>query len=252
VSDAPPKLAVGAIVRAVGRAYARHWKFLVPLAVVVLLPQALGDAIKLHVDTGNLEAGRLVVSGLSLGGIFAISLGGEALYAGIVTALMLEWRHGVEHVSLGELARSLPLLRLIVADLVIAAGTALGLLLLVVPGVLFATYFLITTVMIETEDRSVPQAMRRSASLVRGNFWRVLAVGLVTVLGTEVVSAALEAPFHGLETETAVNLAVEAIVEPFQGLATVLVAFGLMELRGERPGSQTSRRPASDPRVASE
>ena len=252
MSEAPRKLAVGAIVHDVGRAYARHWKLLVPLAVVVLLPQALGDAIELHVDTDDLDSGRLLVSGLSSGGIVAIGLGGEALYAGIVTALMLEWRHDVEHVSLGELARSLPYLRLIVADLVLAGGTALGFVLLVVPGILFATYFLITTVMIETEDRSVSDAMRRSASLVRGNFWPVLAVALVTVLGTEVVSAALEAPFHGLETETAVNLVVEAGVEPFQGLATVLVAFGLMELRGERPGSLPGHRPASDPHMASE
>ena len=172
MSEAPRKLAVGAIVRDVGRAYARHWKFLVPLAVVVLLPQALGDAIELHVDSHDLDGGRLLASGLSSGGIVAIGLGGEALYAGIVTALMLEWRHDVERVSRGELARSLPYLRLIVADLVIAAGTALGLLLLVVPGVLFATYFLITTVMIETEDRSVPNAMRRSASGKTGCGWR--------------------------------------------------------------------------------
>jgi hypothetical protein len=237
VSETPRKLPVRAIVRDIGRNYAKYWKLLIPLAMVVLLPQAIGDAIKLQVDPDHREVGRLLLSGLGFGGILAIGLGGEALYAGIVTALLLEGRDQAGHVRFGELARSLPYMRLIVADVVLSAGMALGFVLLVVPGVLFGTYFLVTTVVIETEDRSVRQAMRRSASLVRGSFWRVLAIALVTILGTELISAAVEAPFHGLEAETAVNLGVEAVVEPFQGLATVLVALGLMELRGERPTS---------------
>lgn len=235
MSEAERELQVRRILRDVWRAYAKHWKFLVPLAMVVLLPQALADAIDIRVDTADLNPGKAALAGLGTGGVIAFALGGEALYAGIVTALVLEWRHGVRGVGPVQLARDLPLGRLILADLILSTGIAFGLALVVIPGVLFGTYFLLTTVVIETEDARLVPAMRRSADLVRGSFWRVLAIGLVAVLGTEAVSAALEAPFHGIEVETAVNLAVEALLEPFQGLATVLVAFSLMELRGEDP-----------------
>jgi hypothetical protein len=219
----------------VWRVYSRHWKLLAPLAMVALLPQAIGDAVGVSVDTDDLDAGRAALAGLSAAGLVATNLGGEALYAGVITALVVEWRHGVERVSLGRLARSLPYGRLIAADLLIASGTALGLVLLIVPGVVFATYTLLTTVVIELEGAGVRGAMRRSTDLVRGSFWRVLAIAVLMLAGTETLSALLEAPFHGFAIEIGANLAAEALLEPFQGVATVLIALGLMELRGENP-----------------
>jgi Uncharacterised protein family (UPF0259) len=217
----------------VGRAYAKHWYVLVPLAVVLLLPQALADALDPSLETEDLDLGRAVLLALSLAALVAIGLGGEAMYAGVISALIVRWRAGAGAADLGEIARSLPYGRLIVADLILAAGTALGLALLIVPGVVFITYFLLTTVLIEIERLRVVAAMRRSAALVMGHFWPVLALVLLFVAGTELLTAALEAPLHGIELESAVNLVIEAGVEPLQGLATVLVCLKLIELRGE-------------------
>lgn len=229
------RLRLGPLLGEVGRAYVEHWWVLVPLALVLLLPQALGDALEPGLEAEELDAGRAALLGLSLAALVAIGLGGEAMYAGIVSALILHWRHGSGRGGLGEVARSLPYGRLIVADLIMAGGTGLGLALLVVPGVIFITYFLLTTVVIEIERPGVVAAMRRSAALVSGHFWAVLALVVLVVAGTELITAGLEAPFHGLELETAANLVVEAAVEPLQGLATVLLCLRLMELRGERP-----------------
>jgi hypothetical protein len=46
---------------------------------------------------------------------------------------------------------------------------------------------------------------------------------------------AIAAPFHGLALVTVVDLVGEAILQPFPGLVTVLVAIRLLELRGELP-----------------
>jgi hypothetical protein len=232
-----PKLPILGLLGDVWRVYRRHWKLLIPLALVVLLPQALGEALELELDTDDLDAGKAALVALTSAALGATNLAGEALYAGMITGLVVEWRHGARRLSLGRLARELPILRLIVADLLIIAGTVLGLLLLIVPGVLFAIYTIVTTVVIELEDLSIRDGFRRSASLVRGSFWRVLAIGVVLIAGTEAMSAVLLLPLHGFLAEAGGHLAVETAMAPFQGVATVLVALGLMELRGERPGA---------------
>jgi hypothetical protein len=243
-AEAPPlaKLRPASVVAAVARAYGAHWRVLVPLAFALLLPQAVGSALGPALEAEHLDLGRAALLAASAVAVVAIGLGGEAMYAGIVSALILRWRQGAARADLGEIARSLPYARLIVADLILAAGTALGLALLVVPGIVFVTYFLLVTVLIEIERIDIPSAMRRSAALVRGQFWPVLALVLLFVVGSELLTATLEAPFHGIELEGAVGLLIEAVVEPLQGLATVLVCLSLMELHGETPPSAHAAR----------
>lgn len=225
------------------RVYRHHWKLLIPLALVVLLPQALANAVEIRIDLEGLDLGRAALAALAATGIVTSNLAGEALYAGLITGLVVEWRHGIRRFSLGRLIKELPLLRLIVADVLITAGVALGLVLLVVPGIVFAVYTVVTTVVIELEDRSIRGGFERSFSLVRGSFLRVFAIGLLLIAGTELISGALLLPFHHFAAEAAVHLGVEALIEPFQGVAIVLVALGLMELRGESPPERASATP---------
>ena len=239
------KLQVPSLLADAWRVYAHHWRILIPLAVVVMLPKALGDAIEIEVHTDDLSLGRAAAAAAGLAGLTAISLAGEALYAGIITSLVVQWRYGLPGRGLRARAKALPYGRLILADMLLTIGATVGLIALVVPGVLFVIYFLVTTVMIELEDLGVRQGMRRSASLVRGNFWRVLAVALVAVLGTELVTTGVESRFHGFAREAAASVVAETLTEPFQGVATVLVALGLMGLRGERPRDPIRRRELS-------
>jgi hypothetical protein len=234
-AEARGRLPILGLLADVWQVYRQHWRLLVPLALVVLLPQALSDALELQVDINHLDLGRAALAAVTAAGLVATNLAGEALYAGMITALVVEWRHGIQRPSLSRLAHQLPILRLIAADLLIAGGTALGLLLLIVPGIVFAIYTLTTTVVIELEDASLRRGFTRSASLIGGNFTQVLAIGAVLIAGSEAISAALLLPFHDFVAEAPAHLVVEALLEPFQGVATVLVALALMELRGERP-----------------
>jgi hypothetical protein len=224
--------------------YRRHWRVLIPLSLVALLPQAIGDAAigDLEIDGFHpLADATKVLTGLLT---VAINLGGEALYSGIIAAFALHWRAGISRPDLREVARRIPYLTLIAADVVIAVGTALGLALLVVPGIMFITYTFIAPPLIEVRDLGLRAALRESVHLVRGNFWRVLALVVIFYGGTELVTSLVMLPFHDFESEAVAHLAIEAVLEPFQGAAAVIIALALLEIHGVEPVAPGTERPA--------
>jgi hypothetical protein len=134
-----------------------------------------------------------------------------------------------------ELLRDIPYRRLIAIDVLFAVGTALGFTLLIVPGVIVFTYLLTSPALVEIQNLTIRGALQRSVELVRGNFWRVLAVAATVLIVSDAVTTVLEAPVHGLAMESLFNLAIEAALEPVQALATVLLALALIRLHGEEP-----------------
>ncbi len=226
------RLPVLRILREVPSVYRRHWKLLIPLALLVLLPQAIADAGFDEVDSENLTGGQAAVA---LGGIAAttlINLLGEAVYAGAITVAVLAWRTGAPLPGVRGFLRELPLGRLVVVDLLYAFGTALGIILLIVPGLVFMTFFFISPVVIEVERSPVIQSMRRSARLVRGNFWRALALVLLVVVGVSLATELLGLAFHSFVSESAVNLVADALLQPIEGLVTVLAGLYLLKAHG--------------------
>jgi hypothetical protein len=238
------KLPVWRMAADVMRVYGHHWKLLVPMAVVVLLPQALADAASGGLEVEGVHSWR---DAAELGAIpltALASLVGEAFYAGLVAAVVLEWRGG-RAVRIRQLARVLPYRRLVGSDLLLTVGFALGLILLVVPGIVFMTLFFLSPVLIKIEGIGVRESFRRSAILVRGSFWRVLGVAIIVLLGTEIAVQVAQIPLHHFIGDLEADLAVDAALEPFQGLVTVLVALALLELRGELPASAVTLAPSS-------
>lgn len=214
--------------------YRAHWKVLVPLTVVVLIPQAIGDALLGDLEIERLDNPSDLLKLASIPVTVAVNLGGEALLAGIVAALVMEWRRRVEHQSLRTAARRIPFGRLIAIDLMLALGTALGIILLVVPGVLVFTYLLIAPTLIELEHLSIRESVRRSIELVRGSFWRVLGFALLVAVASDAIAAALESPFHGTSGEAAFQLGIEGVIKPVTTVATVILALALIDLDAKR------------------
>ena len=231
------RLAVRPLLGDLLRVYGQHWRLLIPLSLVVLLPQAIADALVVDVEIERIHSARDVLHLAEIPLATAINLGGEALYAGIVAAAVLHWRRGDQLRDWREVTRSIPYGRLIMIDLLLAVGVAIGLVLLVVPGLVIFTYLSISAALIEINHLSIREAVRKSIELVRGNFWRVLALLLLVILATDVAGTALESPLHGLTGDLLFNLAIHAALEPFQGLITALVALTLLEMRGERAGA---------------
>jgi hypothetical protein len=229
------RLRIRPLLRDIPRVYADHWRLLVPLALVVLLPQAIADATLGDIEIERVHTAADVLKIASVPLAVGINLGGEALYAGIVAAAVVHWRRGERLRDLHGVARSIPYGRLVVIDLLLAIGIAIGLVLLIVPGVLVLTYLAISPALVEINHLTIREAVRKSIELVRGNFWPVFALLASVIVATDSIGTALESPLHGLQGEVAFNLAIEAALEPFQGLTTVLLALALMDLRGEAP-----------------
>jgi len=215
--------------------YRRHWRFLIPTAIVVLLPQSLVDGLLDGLNVEGIRSARDVAILAAVPITVAVNLLGQAVYAGMAAAAVVEWRTNQPLPRIATLARSLPLGRLVLLDLVLSLGAAIGFVLLVIPGLVFLAYFSTSPPLIKFEHRSVRGALRRSAQLVQGNFWRVLLLVVGITLLTEAVVAAVSAPFHGVGLVTAVDLAAEGLLEPIEGLAIVLVAFRLLDIRGDTP-----------------
>ena len=114
--------------------YARHWKLLAPVAVAVLLPQAVLATYVGEIEIEHVNSVGDVLKVIAIPGTLLVNLAGEALLAGMITALVREWRSGSRAASRPRFLVSLPWLLPIGMDLLLALGTAVGFLLLVLPG----------------------------------------------------------------------------------------------------------------------
>lgn len=228
-------LSFRAVARQVITVYRRHWPLLIGAALVILLPQALADAFLdgLHVEGVNSARDVIIIAAVPL--TVAVNLGGQAIYSGFAAATVIEWRVGRAVPGVKALARSLPWVRLVIVDIVISVGAALGFTLLVVPGLVFLAYFAIAPALIKIEHLSVWDSLKRSAELVRGQFWPVLRIVVGTIVVSEAVAQAIVAPFHGLAVVALLDLAVQGLILPVEGLTIVVVALALLDMRGETP-----------------
>ena len=118
-------------------------------------------------------------------------------------------------------------------DLLVSAGTAIGLELLIVPGVVFGTWFALAPVLVETHHLHARSALERSRDLVRGHFVSVMCVLMLVLFGTVAVSEALHwisaavTPGPGAVEYAAAALVAGAFVKPFAAVVTVELALEL-------------------------
>jgi hypothetical protein len=230
-------LSVGRVIRDVIAVYRRHWAFLVPVAIVVLLPQALADAFLDGLRVEGVRSAKEVAILAAVPLTVAVNLFGQALYTGITAAAVVEWRSGNHVASVGALVRSLPIRGLIVLDVLISVGAAIGFALLVVPGLVFLAYVAISPALMKFEHLGVKAALERSVELVRGQFWRVFAILIAAIALTEGGFQAITFSFHGLGLAAVVDLAAEGLLAPIEGLTIVVVALALLERQGEAPSA---------------
>ena len=190
---------------------------LLAASLVIYIPLGLLDAIGDQIEHVEVEKLDFFTSLLLLGALaqFAAAALGDQFYAGFVAAAVIEARARDRRHRILEIALTLPYGRLIVADLVITTGTTLGLALLIVPGIVFFTWFAVTTPVIKIERLGLRAAFLRSRRLVRGSFWPVFLLlgGLYFV--------------SNLLTSTAQDLAIRTIGDEFLGEWLAAVAMGV-------------------------
>jgi hypothetical protein len=97
------------------------------------------------------------------------------------------------------------LLPLIAASALFAIGTTLGLALMIVPGVLFATMFSVVVPVAVEERLNAFGAFGRASDLTRGARWKILGIWLVVALlvwSLQLAGRAIAIPLFGWPTDT--------------------------------------------------
>ena len=153
--------------------YKAHWRHLLAISFVVYLAVAL---IGLVLTLALTWLGAILGAIVSLIGIFWVQ--------GALVRAVEDIRDGRADLTLGEtFNRVRPQLgSIVVAGLLAGLGIAVGLVLLIVPGLVLLTWWVLIIPVIVLEQRAAGESFSRSRELVRGYGWSVFGVIVLTIL----------------------------------------------------------------------
>ncbi|MGZ8415599.1 MAG: hypothetical protein ACXWVQ_01240 [Methyloceanibacter sp.] len=154
----------------------RPWVF-VGSTFLILLASALCDGFTSGIDaalTGSAENPSIIgtVINLALGTL--ISMGATAFY--------LAAHDNPDTADLSLLWHPRPFWKYLGASLLLSLAVAIGLVLLIVPGVIFGLMFMFTTFIVIERELGPIDAMNASNQLTRGHKWQLLGLVLLLVL----------------------------------------------------------------------
>ena len=177
-----------------------------------------------------------------------IRLAGSALYTGFVVKLVEDVRDGRRDETVGDLfsAAAPAILSLIAFAILFGIGVAIGLVLLIVPGLILITFWALGPPAIVVEGAGPLDAFGRSWRLVSGNAWSVfgaLVVALLIAIAIGIVLGVIGAAIGAGATIVASILA-SAITAPIFALAVSVMYF---DLAGGRAGAAAAAPPPAPP-----
>jgi hypothetical protein len=211
--------------------YKSHWRHFLPLAFVVFLAIAL---ISLLLTLALGWIGAFLAALIGFIGIFWLQ--------GALCEAVADVRDGRPDLSISDTLQKVrprvaPLLG---AGILAGLGVAIGLLLLIVPGLILLTWWSLIVPVIVLERVAAMDSFGRSRALVRGNGWNVFGVIVLTVLillAFVIVFAILAAvllswlPSEGRSFVQ--TLVVDTLTAPFLALAWTLMYFRLRRVEQE-------------------
>jgi hypothetical protein len=209
--------------------YKAHWRHLIPIAFAVYLLISL-FALLLVVLLGWL--GAFIGALIALAGVFWIQ--------GALVIAIEDVRDGRVDLSIREtLNRVLPRLNtLTLAGLLAAVGITVGFLLLIVPGFILITLWLLIVPAIMLENRGVFESFGRSRQLVSGHGWSVFGVIVLTVLILIAVNIGLsivQAAFDSRWLDLLLDIASQTVTAPFVALAWTITYYELRAIKEPTP-----------------
>ena len=169
-----------------------------------------------------------------------VSLVLTAFFTGMVVMLVRDLQDGHRDSSLGELFSSVTpvFVPVIVVSILFGIGVAIGLVLIIIPGLILLTIWSVAIPVTVIERPGIFAAFGRSRQLVKGNGWQVFGTILLVWLIAIVVGALgglLASAFGGVIGALIVAI-VGALIAPVIALTTALIYFALVE--GKQPAAQ--------------
>ena len=228
---------IGEVYLQVFRVYRAWWKYILPLAVIILVPIDFLDSW-ISDEMDGLGSGRFeeILALLVLGGALAwTSLLGQVFMAGTIGLSLIHTKDG-KPPRLAWMARHISYGKLIAVDLLYLLIVLVGAVLLAIPGLLAFVFFGLAGPVVEIEDRSVKGAFKRSFELVRKDFWLVAWVlGTLQVIGTYLSEGiehmAGEIFSDAKLVEVIAGAGSSVLLEPLFAVAAVLLAMRLAGLK---------------------
>jgi len=171
-----------------------------------------------------------------------VSLVGTFWLQGALVFAVDDVRDGKIDTTIGQVfERVRPYLgTLIVAGVLAALGIAVGLVLLIVPGLILLTWWCLIVPVIVLEGKRVAESFSRSRELVRGHAWTVFGVVVITAILTTIASGIIQSIFSFLGSFLRYWIGgaiASAVVGPFFAVALTLMYFKLRELGAGAPAT---------------
>lgn len=222
------------VIREAWGLYKAHWRHLLPISFVVYLSIAIVSALLTAALTW---LGALIAAVISLVGLFWVQ--------GALATAVEDVRDGRPDLSLGEtFDRVRPqLAAIVVAGVLAAIGVVLGLLLLVVPGLVLMTWWVLVIPVIALERTSAGAAFSRSRELVRGYGWSVFGVIVLTVLiliGFSIVLGIALTPFADWLRSFVSSVVAGSLTAPFIALVWTLLYLRLRDAKSQAAAPPTA------------
>ncbi len=173
---------MGRVISGTFSAIAKNFVVFLAGAVVFLgLPQAL--AIYATLDAAAAGSDLSGNSGVLNLIAFPLSLIGSSIMSGYIVYTVAQSYRGKEP-SIGESysAAIRSILGLIGASILVSLGVALGIVLLIIPGIIFMVMWSVTIPSLVVEGLSPVSAMKRSQELTKGSRWPIFWLSLVGIL----------------------------------------------------------------------
>lgn len=198
-------MGIGEILSTAFRLYQRHWRTLLAIAAVVVVPLTLlqylfGDWIRTRGEVTSLQEVSTATWAVGAAGLVAalaallmylvltgaITRAVAAEVAGEDPSLEQSYRFGFHRLG------SVLLVSVLVGLAIIG-----GLILFIIPGIYIGVRLAVSVEALVVEGRRGTQAMGRSWELVGGHWWHALGALVVAGLLTGVVNELITAPFGG-------------------------------------------------------
>jgi hypothetical protein len=238
----PPR-SFGQIFGAALDIYRRNAAQLLTIVAIVVIPLSIISFLIVRValapGTTRQQVGDVVIEVPEARSLIVILLAagiGAAIAIIINSILQAATMRGASLASLGEPVDISDSYRwgmrrfgsvLLVAVLV-GLGVLGGLILLIIPGIIFLVMWSVSIPAVVVEGKRGTEAMRRSWQLVRGHFWFVLGVVVVTAIITSVVSSIFSAIAGESDILALIlNTIGQIITAPFAALVTVVLYLDL-------------------------
>lgn len=199
----------------------------------VLLPVAAAIFVAEAIVTGLLVAASPILFLVAV----LIQIVAITLYTGMVVELVDDVRDGRRDHTVGQLFNAVRgvVVSLVLAGLLVGIMVAIGLVLLIVPGLIVLTIFAVVAPAIVLERRGVLEALGRSRELVSGNGLQVFAVIVAVFLLALIVSAVVGAIGAGAGTGGRIvgEFIGSTLTAPLSGLAAAVLYFELRRLKSD-------------------